>query len=203
MEGVEKSMQQDDDIIDTSQPIVVPTDDLDILDISSRPLGTGRDDRGVVVTDSSGKSATTSSIMMGYNKQGIMLENGQYVSFEEFKESLITEMDSHGEDVVYICTKTGKEVSKDFIAKSLFEEAIQQGYLRLSPDSSIKNQTSARVEIVNLPNEKAYPKGVLMLGKKKGIELANGDYVSLQELLNALNNYVMITKKTEEENKKA
>lgn len=37
-------------------------------------LGEGRDDRTVYVTPQNGEEKKTSSIMMGYNKQGIELE---------------------------------------------------------------------------------------------------------------------------------
>ena len=46
----------------------------------------------VVATDASGVTMKTSSIMMGYNKQNIQLENGEYVSYEEFRTALMESM---------------------------------------------------------------------------------------------------------------
>jgi len=192
----------------TEEPITISTDGLSRMSVSSNPLGQGRDDRGVVVTDSAGNSKRTSSIMMGYNKQGIKLENGEYVSWDEFEQALTTELGKDGENVTYISRKTGKQVSSIEIVEGVFDDVVSQtSYITHESTDKVNNQTAAAVAIHS--GEEEYKKGVAMLGND-GLKLPSGEYISEQEIIVAMQDYVKRTpiivipsedKKTEPEEK--
>lgn len=156
-------------------------------------LGEGRDDRTVHVTPQNGEEKKTSSIMMGYNKQGIELENGEYVNFDEVSEAINNELQTDGPNVVYVSKKTGKRVAKPEVIEELFKDviAVSNG-LKISEDNSIQNQNTARIAIEEYAKNKEHNKGVMMFGNE-GIELPNGDYVLVSEIESALENYVRMT----------
>lgn len=156
-------------------------------------LGEGRDDRTVHITPQNGEEKKTSSIMMGYNKQGIELENGEYVNFDEVSEAINKELQTDEPNVVYVSKKTGKKIAKLEVIEELFKDviAVSNG-LKISEDNSIQNQNTARIAIEEYAKNKEHNKGVMMFGNE-GIELPNGDYVLISEIESALENYVRMT----------
>lgn len=156
-------------------------------------LGEGRDDRTVHITPQNGEEKKTSSIMMGYNKQGIELENGEYVNFDEVSEAINKELQTDEPNVVYVSKKTGKKIAKLEVIEELFKDviAVSNG-LKISEDNSIQNQNTARIAIEEYAKNKEHNKGVMMFGNE-GIELPNGDYVLILEIESALENYVRMT----------
>ena len=156
-------------------------------------LGEGRDDRTVHITPQNGEEKKTSSIMMGYNKQGIELENGEYVNFDEVSEAINKELQTDEPNVVYVSKKTGKKIAKPEVTEELFKDviAVSNG-LKISEDNSIQNQNTARIAIEEYAKNKEHNKGVMMFGNE-GIELPNGDYVLISEIESALENYVRMT----------
>lgn len=183
----------------TEEQIQVELDRLSQIRLEEdKSLGEMRDDRSATIIDSKGIEQKTSSIMMGYNKAGIELENGEYVSASELEEALVSELSKKGEDVIYICTKTGKKVSQPELIESVMEEVVQKSSrLSLSEDSTIKNQDSAHVTIHDVKTDKDYNKGIFMLGNKD-IQLPNGEYVLGSEIQDALAEYVALIPKKEE-----
>lgn len=156
-------------------------------------LGEGRDDRTVHITPQNGEEKKTSSIMMGYNKQGIELENGEYVNFDEVSEAINKELQTDEPNVVYVSKKTGKKIAKPEVIEELFKDviAVSNG-LKISEDNSIQNQNTARIAIEEYAKNKEHNKGIMMFGNE-GIELPNGDYVLISEIESALENYVRMT----------
>ena len=179
----------------TEEEIRVVLDALSQLSIVTEPLAERRDDRSVIATDSSGVEKRTSSIMMGYNKQNIQLENGEYISYEDFKAALNNELSKDGDDVVYVCKKTGKKVESSKICEEMLSQiTAEMSTFELSETNKVTNQTTARIRI-NEPNlNKTFSKGILMLGNV-GIDLPNGEYVHAEEIAKALNDYVKLKPK--------
>jgi len=173
----------------TEEEIQLMLDNVSRMTISGEPLGQGRDDRGVVVTDSAGVSRKTSSVMMGYNKEGIQLENGDYVSWEETEQVLKETLETVEEDVVYVCKKTGKVVEPAQIVETIFEETMKQSYFTQAPTDKITNQDASQVALH--ADGQTYPKGVEMLGNDK-LQLPSGEYVSKFEITRALQDFVML-----------
>lgn len=177
----------------TEEEIRVELDRLSQINIKNKPLGPNREDRDVSVKDSQGIEKKTSSIMMGYNKKGIILSDGQYVSAKEFEETLNNELNSNDKDVVYASRKTGKLVKAADIAQEILNETVKkESSLNLSEDTKITNQDSAQISITDPKKQQEFKKGIIMLGNNN-IKLPNGQYVSGQEIVSALNDYVKLT----------
>jgi len=174
----------------TEEEIKVSLDDVSRMEISDSPLGPGREDRGVTVRDAEGIEKKTSSIMMGYNKQGIVLENGQYVSWEEVELAINETLSNNKENTVCICKKNGKRIEPAAIVEDILERSIEKTYLTRETSDKISNQQAAEVSIHE--GEKEYPKGIEMLGNN-GIQLPDGKYVSRQEIELALQDYIILT----------
>ena len=177
----------------TEAEIQIAVDALSKLTISPQELealGKNRDDRTVVASSSDGKSMKTSSIMMGYNKAGISLENGDYVSIEEFTEALTRELSTSSKDTIYVSRKTGRKIdSADLIKQVLKEASKDVSNLNLSETNSISNQGAMAISIDDAKKKKEFKKGVLMLGNPSLI-LPNGEYVLASEILKAMDDYV-------------
>lgn len=179
----------------TEEEIKVAFDSLSNINLSSRPMSPGREDRQTVVKDSNGLTKKTSSIMMGYNRQGIRLENGDYVSLLEFEQAIKESLESSKANEVYICKKTGKRVAPAEIVESIAKDVIaKQSSLLIEDDKSITNQTSARISIRTPHLKQKFSKGVLMIGNE-GVMLPNGEYVFLPEIQTALSDYVKMKSK--------
>lgn len=177
----------------TEAEIQIAVDTLSKLTISPQELealGKNRDDRTVVASSSDGKSMKTSSIMMGYNKAGISLENGDYVSIEEFTEALTRELSTSSKDTIYVSRKTGRKIdSADLIKQVLKEASKDVSNLNLSETNSISNQGAMAISIEDAKKKKEFKKGVLMLGNPS-LTLPNGEYVLASEILKAMDDYV-------------
>ena len=72
----------------TEEEISVSLEGLSGLGIFSSPLGSNREDKGVTISPKGAEEKRTSNIMMGYNKEGITLNDGEYVELSEFVEAL-------------------------------------------------------------------------------------------------------------------
>lgn len=182
----------------SEEQIKLALDQLSNIKIEKAPLGPNREDKSATVKDSEGIEKKTSHIMMGYNKKRIVLSDGQYVNEEEFEKALNENLNSNEKDAIYVCKKTGKLVESAQIAQEILKSTIKKSStLKLSADSSIKNQNTARVSIMD-SKEKEYPKGVFMLGNGN-LQLPNGQYVNGEEIAVALNDYVKLTPPAQKE----
>lgn len=180
---------------------------IDLYPQEKEALGEKRDDRTVYVTPQNGEEQKTSSIMMGYNKQGIALENGSYVSFEEVSAALKSALSSDGSNVKYACKRTGKKVDSSRLIEEIFNEAVKQNStIKLTEDEAMQNQHSAAVSLVEHSKGVTHNKGVMMLGNEP-VKLPNGEYILAGELQRSLADYVKLTptvieKEPEQKNKK-
>lgn len=171
------------------EEIDLPLDEVSRISISDNPLGPGREDKGVIAKDSAGVEKKTSSIMMGYNKKGIRLETGEYVSAEELEQALDVALKTDEENIIYACRRTGKIVEVDSIMEDLLDSAMKKSYLTHTPTEKITNQQAASVTIHDRGKE--YPKGIAMLGNDN-LQLPSGDYVKEEEIIRAIEDYVIL-----------
>ena len=155
------------------------------LSIDSSPMGQGRNDRSVTFTDKDGTVSRGSNIMVGYNRRNIQLPNGTYVGIEEFSRAMTKFLQEDAENKVIFCKKTGKRVNIGELVNGLREVAKSQTGLELhgttdkmrgnAYEYSIKGESARRI----------------LLGKK--IQLDCGQWVSEEELLNAMRDYVYLS----------
>ena len=179
----------------TEEEIQVAIENLSKLDISQGNLREGRDDRTVVVTDQQGNVKKTSSIMLGYNKKAIKLDNGEYISWEEIEQALTDSLNDDKENVVYVSKRTGKTVNKTELIEGLFASVTENSsYISQSNSNVFSNQDARRIVIND--DGKEYYNGIFMYGNGL-LELPNGSYVSKTEFETALTEYIkMIPNKT-------
>lgn len=177
----------------SQEEIELAINELSKINLSQEEMKTyekKRDDRGVVVTPKDGESRKTSSIMMGYNKEGITLENGDYVNFDELAKALEEELNKDSEDVIYISRKTGKNIERTSLIEELLKNVIKKNSnIRLEETDIIKNQRASKIILEDNKLNKEFNKGILMLGNKK-VLLPNGKYVLSSEIEEALNDYI-------------
>ena len=81
----------------TEEEIKAALEGISKISVFSSPLSESRDDKGVKVSPNGGEEKRTSNIMMGYNKDGITLDNGDYLELDEvikaIEESLSEDKD--------------------------------------------------------------------------------------------------------------
>lgn len=179
----------------TDEEIQLAIENLSRLDISQGELQEGRDDRTVIVTDQQGNIKRTSSIMLGYNKTPIRLDNGEYVSWEEIEKTLTDSLSVDGEDVVYVSKKTGKKVDTAELIEGLFASVTENSsYISQRPSNVFPNQ-DARQIVIN-DDGREYYNGIFMYGNGL-LNLPNGAYISRAEFEAALAEYIkMVPGKT-------
>ena len=176
----------------TEEEIAVMLDGLYKLRISSGPMGKNRDDRSIHIIDPSNNSKRTSSIMVGYNKEGIKLDNGEYVNLYELEDALKKALFINGENKVVVCKPTGKVIDTKEFVESIIDIVSEKEIIALSGVSSkVKNTEAAEYSIKGEDDDRYYDKGIFMLGKNSG-QLTYGEYVSVDELEQALKDYVFM-----------
>ena len=131
------------------------------------------------------------TISIGNNKKGgIFLSKDSNINYGKFinKDEFINNIKSFSSKYKVI-TKKGK-ISNEELQKIV--NNIKQT-INVSDNEKIKNQNSKIITDTQL-NKKA---GNLFLGNK-GIDLPNGEYISVDELTGAINNYIRERDKTKE-----
>lgn len=162
--------------------------------VSPTPTGKKREDKEVILKVGD-KSKRISSIMLGYNKRGIQLENGEYVSEDELMAAIKQEIERQSEDVMIISKKTGKRLNDEAI-REIFESAIvASGKISVGPGfDSITNANSNRRIITSAKTGKKVSSPVII--SRQGIQLPHGEYVNSQEIQKALQEYIVVGPKT-------
>lgn len=178
-------------------PIDFPTDNVSTIKTAPDPMGEGRQDKRVDITDSTGKEKRTSNLMLGYNKRGVQIAE-KYYSLEKLDEKLYEYLESDEDDVDYYVRRDA-EGEKIFYEPSAVVDDIEQRIasatgpqIELSSSTKITNQ-DARILEAGKPDGETQL-GVLMLGNTE-LEMPNGTYVSAEIVENALNNYLKAVKK--------
>lgn len=174
----------------TEEEINVALDNMTHVDVTSAPLGPGRQDKGTSVTNSEGVQSRTSNVMLGYNKRNIQLPNGQYVSLDEVIEALNKCVRENSENKVIIFRKTGKRVDVSDLSAGVRECLSQR------PGFNVKGQTPK----MNYPAHEYVIKGDqakrVLMGKQ--VQLDNGEYVLLEDLYKAVADYVYMVEPEKE-----
>jgi len=165
-------------------------DPLSQVSLTDAPMSPGREDKSATISDNQGNSMRTSSVMMGYNKRGLNLPSGVYVSADELSDAMTTFLTEDSENKKIVCRSTGDIVDVTTLTTTVVEALVEGAGLTLTGTSDkITNQTAYTYGIRG--DEKATR--VFMAGNK-GIQLPNGEYVTLDELQKAMSDYVYMTK---------
>lgn len=175
----------------TEEEIKLILDDpLSQVAISDAPMGPGREDKSATITDAQGNSMRTSNVMMGYNRRGLNLPSGEYVSADELSSAMTTFLTEDSENKTIVCRSTGKVVDVSSLTSTVIEALVEgPGLTLVGKSDKITNQTAYTYGIRG--DEK---QSRIFMAGNKGIQLPNGEYVTLDELQGAISDYVYMVK---------
>lgn len=149
-----------------------------------------RHDKMVVVHDQIGTMAKASSLLFGYNKKGIKLADGDYISAPELLQAILDAVANLREGTMVVSRK-GEPLNPESLLATLKEVA---GAVIVR--EKLPNGNQYRWSVKGAESGPTVSKGIAMVGNK--IVLGNGDYLSADEILKALNDYVIVEKKEKE-----
>ncbi len=149
-----------------------------------------RKDKSVTIKDKNGLEQRSSSIMMGYNKQGIVLADGSFISEEDIEKAIQEELKRQEPGTLIVHKKTFAQINLDKLFEMIKE--ISGAIIIEGKNPNVKNQESRNWGVQG-KNGEIIDKGVAFLGNK-GIELSPGTYVSLEEIRKALEDYIYAKK---------
>lgn len=167
--------------------------DMSSLTLETKELGNStsskkREDKSVVIRDSDGNEKRVSSIMMGYNKQGIHLADGTFVNADELVNAINKAIESQASGKIVI-TKKGYYFDMENLLKTA---KTASGKVTIgNQHERISNQTAKRWSISGSEGKTA-DKGVVFLGKGK-IALPSGDYIDINAINKALDEYIILS----------
>jgi len=163
--------------------------DVSKIDLTEKPMGPNREDKSVTVTNREGITKKTSSIMMGYNKDGVILPDGEYVQLDELVEAINREISNDSENIVAVVKKTGKKIDTSAIKEEIIKKLKEKAEVLLNgPSEKIVNQETSTVSIKGENSSESHNKGVFMLGNKD-LKLSTGEYVNKEEYEKAFDEY--------------
>ena len=166
-------------------------DPLSKVILTDAPMTEKRQDKAAVISDSQGHSMKTSSVMMGYNKKGLNLPSGEYVSAEELETAMTGFLTQDSENKVIVCRSTGAKVEVSNLTSTVIEGLVAgAGLTFVGTSEKITNQTAYTYGIRGDTKQTR----VFMAGNK-GFQMPNGEYVSTEELEAAMSNYLYMVKK--------
>lgn len=137
-----------------------------------------QDARKVLVANGENDYKRTSDFMLG--NDGKNLEDGVYISVEEFSAALNEAVKKNDKIEKVIMKKTGKKISKKHLDQ-IVKNAKKAGVITLQKNEKIENQ-KAKIVSVQTPSMESTAKVAGMMLGKNGMDLANGDYVKQEEL---------------------
>lgn len=156
----------------------------------SQDNNNARQDKTVIVNDRENHTKRVSSIMMGYNKAGIQLKDGEFVNADELLVALEQAVSSLEAGTIII-NKKGEPLTEEKI-QELFELAAEAAgkIVIKEQNQNITNQDANNWSVVSTDGRE-FKKGVVFLGND-GIQLTQGEYISKEEFLKALQEYMIL-----------
>lgn len=161
------------------------------INIFDSPMGSKRSDKGINVVNGN-FSKRSSNIMLGYDRDGLKLENGDYVLLKEIQDALNVVLSTNEENKKIVCLRNGKVVKPEKAVQDIESMVKQAAVIRLDGKSDkITNQDSQKISLKGAQKVEYVRKGLAMLGND-GIRLPNGEYVQAVEVQKALKDYVFL-----------
>ena len=176
--------------------LVIQVDDITKLQLTSEEVKPEdsiqtRQDKGVVVIDKYGRMKKVSSLMFGYNKKGVELADGNFANADELLAAMQQAIGSLDKGTI-IVDKKGKVLNPEELLQVVMETS---GKIKIGNRAiGVTNQDSRYWSVTGANSDIEHNKGVVFLGNDK-IELKSGEYVSVEELLAALNDYMIMKPK--------
>ena len=177
--------------------LVIHVDDLSKMEITSRvheemkPEGvvSERHDKSVVVVDNQGRRKRVSHLAFGKNKHGVQLSDGSFMSAEDLLVAM-EEAVSKLEPGTVVVDRKGRFSTPEELLQ-IVKQTAGKIIVGKVPEG-IKNH-GRLVAVVGANSEKVHRKGTMIMGTKD-FDLDEGEYVNLEELMKALEDYVIMSK---------
>ncbi len=148
-----------------------------------------RHDKMVLVRDRVGTLGTASSLLFGYNKRGIKLADGDYISASELLQAIEKAIANLSQGTMIVSRK-----GEPFKAEDLLE-TVKKVAGSVIINDKLPTGNRYHWSVKGAESGPTVSKGIAMVGNK--VTLGNGDYLSIDEILKALNNYVVVREKDE------
>ncbi|MGN1371446.1 MAG: hypothetical protein ACI4XM_04160 [Candidatus Coprovivens sp.] len=180
--------------------LVIHVDDLSKMEISEHVheemkqegVKGERKDKSVVLVDNQGRRKRVSHLAFGYNKQGVQLKDGSFMRADELlaaMEEAVTKL----EPGTFVVDRKGRFSSPEELLQVVIRAA---GKIVIGKvPEGIRNH-GRLVAVVGANSDEVHKKGTMVIGSKE-FDISEGDYVNLDEFLDALDDYVIMTPKKE------
>ncbi len=150
----------------------------------------------VEVKDKDGDYLRVSDLTIGHNREGFLLEDGEYASYDEIMKALEKALkpDHNLNQVVRVKSKTtGKYIDTKELTNTI--AGIIRGNSKFEIQNEPKKDDELDSAFVKVRNDRDdfIKKGLLILGEGN-ITLPNGEYVSKKDIETALGMYLFETK---------
>ena len=99
-----------------------------------------RKDKSVTIKDKNGLEQRSSSIMMGYNKQGIVLADGSFISEEDIEKAIQEELKRQEPGTLIVHKKNLAQINLDELFEMIKE--IAGAIIIEGKNPNVKNQDS-------------------------------------------------------------
>ena len=180
--------------------LVIKVDDITRIELSPEEIKAAaskqgaRQDKAVVLIDKQGRMKKLSSLMFGYNKGQVQLADGSFANSDDLLAAMEAALNSLEEGSIVVDRK-GKPINPQDLIRVVEEPAGKVKIGERSP--KFPNQEARQWSVEGANSDVDHKKGVVFLGKD-GAELKPGEYVSVDELMAAIAEYVIMKPKPEE-----
>ena len=154
--------------------------------------------KNIEMKDKYGDFVRTGNLSIGYNKEGFLLEDGEYVSHDEIMQALEKALESDETSPKMIkCKTTGKYVDTKDLKQII--AGISRGNAAFEiRDEGKDEDIGVDISSISLRDERdAFIKKGLVFLDKGNVTLPNGEYVSKKDIELALSNYLFETRDIE------
>lgn len=180
--------------------LVIKVDDITRIELSPEEIKAAaskqgaRQDKAVVLIDKQGRMKKLSSLMFGYNKGQVQLADGSFANSDDLLAAMEAALNSLEEGSIVVDRK-GKPINPQDLIRVVEEAA---GKVKIGDRSpKFPNQEARQWSVEGANSDVDHKKGVVFLGKD-GAELKPGEYVSVDELMAAIAEYVIMKPKPKE-----
>ena len=180
--------------------LVIKVDDITRIELSPEEIKAAaskqgaRQDKAVVLIDKQGRMKKLSSLMFGYNKGQVQLADGSFANSDDLLAAMEAALNSLEEGSIVVDRK-GKPINPQDLIRVVEEAAGKVKIGERSP--KFPNQEARQWSVEGANSDVDHKKGVVFLGKD-GAELKPGEYVSVDELMAAIAEYVIMKPKPKE-----
>ncbi len=141
-----------------------------------------------------GETRRSTNFLLGKNKNGLKIENGEYVEKESVVDAIKSYIDAQpeGTQVVRISPEKTFETSEEFMDE-LMEATERANIIKTSEQIKQRNGAVYSHTRITSPETTKEAKGIFLFSGKSEFKLPSGEYVSARVIYDAAKNYILRT----------